>query len=109
MRYSKDFRKKVVSFLRAGENKKAVAIRFGISRTTVHAWSQNESLESLKPGPKAPRKLNLLRLQEIITQTPDAYQDELAVLLGVSPSTVGHHLRKLGYRRKKNHAISATR
>jgi transposase len=109
MRYSKDFRQKVLAFLAKGESKYSLALRFGISRTTVHAWSKNKGIDALKPGPKKPRKFDLLRLQEAVLEHPDAYQDELAGLVGVSSSTIGYHLRRLGYSRKKNDALPSTR
>ena len=109
MRYSIDFRRKVLERLNNGESKRSVAFLFNISRTTVHAWSQNDGLESLKPGPKRPRKLDRLRLKEVLIETPDAYLDELAKTLGVSRSTVGYNLQKIGYSRKKNDTLPSTK
>ena len=50
----------------------------------MYDWlKRGKSLKPEKPGPKQPRKLDLLALKALIEQKPDAYLDELAKELNI--------------------------
>ena len=105
MRYSVDFRKRAIALAKKEKNKSKVCRWLRIGRTTLDRWLARNDLTPHKPGPTAPRKLNLDELKEHVKAHADAYQRERADDLKVSRATIGRGLRKLGIRRKKNDAL----
>ena len=106
---SLDLRKRVVEAVANGESKQSVAKRYNVSRGTVYNWIRRPLLSASKAGPKKPWRLDMLRLESELQETPDAYLDEFATRLGVSTATVHYGLKRLKITRKKNHAVPATR
>ena len=109
MTYSEDLRKRVVAFVQSGGSKSEAALRFNVSRWCVYDWMKRKSLAPKKAGPKAPWRMKLSELQAVLAQHPDAYQDELAIELGVSRGCIAYGLRRLGYSRKKNDTVPSAR
>jgi transposase len=95
MGYSLDLRKRVVEAVANGESKQSVAKRYNVSRGTVYNWIRRPLLSASKAGPKKPWRLDMLRLESELQETPDAYLDELATRLGVSTATVHYGLKRL--------------
>ena len=101
MRYSLDFRKKVLavkdkeklSFDRISE-------RLGISRAAIFRWTKN--IESKKSRDKKPIKINMEVLRQDIELYPDSYCYERAARLGVSSTGIRKAKRRLGVTYKKN-------
>ena len=60
-----------------------------------------EKVQADKPGPKGCSKLDLDGLAILIEERPTAYQEELAVPLGVSRVTLCRGLKRLKITRKK--------
>ena len=108
MAYSLDLRQRVVASVEEGNSKKATALRYKVSRGTVHNWISRPVLSPDKAGPKQPWVLNPECLKAEIEATPDAYLDELALALNVSRSTVGYGLQRLKITRKKKHTLPST-
>jgi putative transposase len=103
MAYSSDLRKRVLSFVDDGNSKEEAAERYDVSVSTVYLWCRTpKKTKASKPGPKGCWKLDLERLQALVTERPTAYQAELASPLGVCQYTVCCGLRKLNLTRKKN-------
>jgi transposase len=103
MRYSKDFRTKVMTFKEQhGLSVRETAERFDLSPTTVQAWIKR--LEAHKPGRPLGRgdKLNRDGLRVYMMNHPDAYQQEVASHFGVGRFTVWHALQQIAWSCKKN-------
>ena len=103
MRYSKDFRQKVMS-LKASKKLtvRATAERFGLSATTVHAWVKR--IEARPCGPVKGRrcKLDLSELEAYYQNNNSAYQAEAAAHFGVARSTIWRGLQSLKWTHQKN-------
>ena len=106
MTYSADLRKRVLDFVAAGGSKTEAAQRFGVNRSTVHAWLKKPAdHQAAKPGSKDSRKFTREQLRQIVDQQPDLLIREMAQQLGVSNNAVGNALRRMDIRRKKNTAL----
>lgn len=112
--YSMDLRRKVLAAYDRGEgSQRQLAKRFDLAPSTVQSWlrrrRQTGAALPKKPGAPSP-KLDAdgrERLREIIIAAPDATLGEWAdrledeTGLGLHPSTIWHHARRLGFTRKK--------
>lgn len=105
MSYSEDLRERVVGFVREGGSKTEAAERFSVSRAVIYIWLKSENQSPLKTGPKGPHKVDLEKLKQLVSESPDAYLDEMAVALNVSAFAIAYGLKRLGISRKKNHAV----
>ena len=106
MRYSSDFRIKVLSVKQAeGLSIRAAAKRFAISPTTLSSWIHRPKAK--KPGPKgSTRKVNLCELEADVNARRDDFIFERAKRFGVSNSTICRNLKKLSFSHKKNMGTS---
>ena len=105
MAYSTDLRKRVLDFIQTGGKKSQAARRFSVERSTIYRWLAAENpLETQKPGPKNMRCLDETHLKKHVADFPDLTQNERAAHFGVSVSSIGYGLRKLGITRKKKHS-----
>ena len=69
---------------------------------TIYRWlGAQDSLSTHKPGPKNMRCLDEAALKKHVADFPDLTQNERATHFGVSVSSIGYGLRKLGVTRKK--------
>jgi transposase len=107
--HSIDLRERVLHFIRQGGSKTEAAQRFSVCRASIYVWLKTPSLKPKKPGPTGPTKYTSTHLVQLVNENPDAYLDELAVKLGVNPTTVGRRLKLLNISRKKNHAVQRTK
>lgn len=101
MTYPIAFRKKVLA---VKEKEKlsfvGVANKFGLSKTTVFAWSK--SLSPKKTRAKKPVKIDNEILKNDIEQYPDHFCYERAQRLGVSATGIRKAKQRLGVSYKKN-------
>ena len=101
--YTIDLRERIVGFVKAGGARTEAAIRFGVSRRTVHRY-----LEADADGRLAPkrswgrwRKLDPGKVRQEVGRRPDATLPELAKVFGACPMGVCHCLRRLKVTLKK--------
>ena len=81
--------------------------RFGISPNTIFRWTKR-----LKPKIKREKKsikIDMKALKEDARQNPELYQYERALKFGVSKSSIGFALRRLGISYKKNVTASKSK
>lgn len=105
MRYSIDFRKRVVDFVNAGGSKAEASRRFSVSRTIIYEWlNDSDPFTYEKPGPRGPRSLNVDELKKHVNDFPDQTLSERACHFNVSPFCIWYRLKKLGITRKKRHS-----
>ncbi|WP_237760800.1 IS630 transposase-related protein [Legionella rubrilucens] len=94
MKYSVDFRKKVLKIRKdEGLSIEAVASRFGVGKASVMRWLV--ALEPKKSRNKPATKINMELLQEDILNHPDSFQYERAQRFGVSASGIALALQRL--------------
>lgn len=104
MRCSKDLRRRVIAYVKAGGKKVEAAKHFGVGEASVYRWVRHGETAQ-KPGPKAPHKISESSLQGLLDRRPDAILKELAKELRVDPSSVWYAMRRMKISRKKNVAI----
>ena len=103
MAYSTDLRKRVLDFIQTGGKKSEASRRFSVDRSTIYRWLGAENpLTTEKPGPQNMRCLDETELKKHVADFPDLTQNERATHFGVSVSSIGYGLRKLGITRKKH-------
>ena len=107
MAYSTDLRKRVLDFIQTGGKKSEASRRFCVDRSTIYRWlgAQDPLATPKKPGPKHMRCLDETQLKKHVADFPDLTENERATHFGVSVSSIGYGLRKLGITRKKNTRI----
>lgn len=106
MTYSTDLRKRVLDFIESGGKKSEASRRFSVDRSTIYRWlGAQDPLSTEKPGPKNMRCLDETALKKHVADFPDLTHSERATHFGVSESSIGYGLRKLGIHRKKNTRI----
>ena len=111
--YSLDLRERVVkAHLEEGQNKSAVARRFGVSRWTVMRYVERSALGSLAPTPHPGGKRRLNGTQcEVLEGQVREHQDwsleqhaaaiTAATGVAIKKSSVGNYLKRLGITHKK--------
>ena len=111
--YSMDLRERVVSSLKSGMSKSAVASLFRIDRSTVHSYSKlsKEGNLEAKSSPGRPRKLSVAQEQQLvdyIKMNNDLSLEEYAAWLAsehgvnIALSTVHLYCRRAGITRKSS-------
>jgi transposase len=106
MHYSIDLRQKVMSGLKRGMSKAALAQAFGIDRKTIYNWQQRADLAPRLAKTRL-RKLDSAKLQALVKATPDARLVDFATQLNVSINAIHYQFKRLGIR-KKNDPIRGT-
>lgn len=99
---SKDLRRRVINAIKSGATKAETAQRFSVSMSSIFRW-QNR-INSIKPGPKSARKMDIKLLKEHISSHPDAFLSERAECLNMSVSGIWRAMRRLNIH-KKNVAL----
>jgi transposase len=97
--YSKDLRKRVMSLAKKKGASEASRV-FNVSRGCVYRWMKQPVAE--KTGPKGAHKLDIAKLNALLAERNDRYQDELAELLGVHKSTICKAIKRMNWSHKKN-------
>lgn len=109
MRYSLDFRQKVVRALESGQSIRQVAKRFDINKQTVQNYkklAQAGSLQARKCGPSKPTKItpqDEQLIRQLIAQKNDLTLKQLCsrISVPVAESTMSRTLKRLGLSFKK--------
>lgn len=101
--YSPDLRKRVVAFAKKNGVSEAKRV-FGVNHQTIYNWMKRP--KAFKTGPKGAHTLDVVKLNALLTERNDRYQDELAALLGVHKSTICKALKRLNWSHKKNKGAS---
>ena len=103
MRYSSDFRKRVLDFIEAGGSKSEASRRFTVSRPTIDNWlASTDPFAYERPGPRCPRHLDPDLLKAHVADFPDQTLAERASHFDVSTFCIWYGLKRLGCTRKKN-------
>ena len=106
MRYSRDLRKRVLTFIDAGGSKVEASKRFGVARASIYKWlNASDPLAYERPGPRGPRCLDLDALKSHVGDHPDQTLSERARHFGVSTFCIWYSLKRIGCTRKKNSRI----
>jgi transposase len=109
MAYCVEYRERVLEFLsKPGNTLKKTAEVFSLSTNTLSNWKRLRKTTGNLEKKKAEipqKKINLEELKQILQQTPDKFQRELAEHFGVVRSSIYGALKKLGFTRKKNDFI----
>ena len=107
MFYSLDLRKRVMSAVHSGMQKKRVCEIYNICKQTIYNWLKVEKERGhLEPNNSFQKGhshgiTDLNKFREFIDSHPDYTQEEIAKYFSVGSSTVGRALKKIGYSRKK--------
>jgi transposase len=102
MRYSSDFRKCVLDFIKNGGSKAEASRTFGVSRPCIYNWlAAEDPLTWKKPGPQGPRCLDYDALAKHVADFPDSTLLERAAHFEVSRHGIWYALSKLNITRKK--------
>ena len=105
MKYSIDFRKKVLAIKEKEKMSfESISQRFGVGKNTVFVWTKK--ILPLKNRNRTPTRIPIDKLREDVAQYSDAYQYERAERLGVSKSGVQKALKKLNITYKKSFKTS---
>ena len=111
--YSVDLRERIVkAHLEEGQNKSAVARRFGVSRWTVERYVRRSETGSLAPTPHPgrPQRLDGAGCEVLRAQVQDHHDWSLeqhataltaATGIPLKKSSVGNYLKRLGITHKK--------
>jgi putative transposase len=110
--YSLDLRLRCIEAIRRGETESAVAQWAGIAVRTVKYWKQRyakqgnvQPITDFRRGPQS--KVDREKLKLHIESSSDKKLNEIGKELGFSATTVGRHLKAMGYTRKKRHSYTA--
>ena len=110
MSYSLDLRKRAIALVEQGDlTKDMIAQLLSITTQTLRNWLKRPELQASKTGAKAPSKLPLEKLEQVIEENPDATLREHAQTLGVSLTTVFYACKRNKLTRKKNNAVPRTK
>jgi hypothetical protein len=79
---------------------------FSVGRATLYVWLGQPAGHSRgKPGPKTGYKIDRAQLAQLVEERPDLLLREMAQIMGVSATGIGHALKALKITRKKNAAL----
>jgi transposase len=113
--YSMDLRERVIGACEQGEKTKQVAKRFGVSPAWVRRLKQHKrergNIIARTGGGSRGRKIDRVRLAELVAQQPDATLVELRDKLGISvtPWAISKALRELKLSYKKSRSTPPSR
>lgn len=106
--YSYDLRKKAMEALDEGQNRKEVAERFKIGKTTLFEWQQRRKetgdFQAKKPGNVGynHKIIDWNAFREFVKKHGGKTLSEMAELWGnISCQTIHRGLKKIGFTRKK--------
>jgi transposase len=113
--YSMDLRERVIGACEQGEETKQVAKRFGVSPAWVRRLKQHKrergDIIPRTGGGSRGRKIDRVRLAELVAEQPDATLVELRDKLGitVTPWAISKALRELKLSYKKSRSTPPSR
>ncbi|MCP5197250.1 MAG: hypothetical protein H6974_10755 [Gammaproteobacteria bacterium] len=80
MRCSTDLRQRVVAFVASSGSKAEAARRFQVGEASVYRWVKPGGLESARPGPKGPHRLDREVLRCHVAAHSDLTQAECHIV-----------------------------
>lgn len=107
--YSLDLRKRVVRAVLAGLKKTTIVKRFQVSMSTINRWCILEENDQLSPKTNwrkghGHRIKDYQALAAFVEKNSHLTLKQLAAKWGnISATTIGVHIRRLGYTKKKDH------
>jgi transposase len=108
MSYDIKYRQRAIEYWDEGHSKRATAVVFKVSPSTLQAWkSQLKETGELEPKKRREtwRKIEPAKLRKYVDQNPDAYLREIAEEFGCSDVAVSNALKRLKISRKKNYSL----
>ena len=105
MAYSIKFREEVMKYIDKGHTDQKAHEVFGIGTTTIKEWKKQQKetgQQSIKTRKRNPKKLNPVQLKAYVSENPDSYLREIAVVFDCNESAVRKAFKRLGITRKKN-------
>ena len=112
MAYSLDLRQRALALLSQNHKIEDVSELLNIGTATLWRWKAREkqgNLAAAYPTTRTFYKIDEVKLRKYIDDNPEAYQHEIADVLGVSRSAVQYALQRLQITRKKDPAVPRTR
>jgi transposase len=103
--YSKDFRKKVIEYIKKGNSNNATSRKFDISPNTVSNWSKRYKAEGhYQPKKMGGKKGRLTReaVELYVKSNPNFILSEMGKHFNMTGPGALYWLKKLGYSYKKN-------
>ncbi|MGT2965380.1 IS630 transposase-related protein [Streptococcus acidominimus] len=104
MVYGIDFRRRVMSYVKAGHSTQETCTLFGISRNTLYRWEKqlaDTGFLACQPRVRKPFKIPLDELQAYIEAHPDAFLREIAEHFDCTIPSVWAALKKCGITKKR--------
>ena len=106
-------RERAINFIeKEGGSKLDASKVLGVCVDTINRWIRRYKEQgNVKPDARIYkiRKVDIIKLKQMVDENPDATLEELAEPFGVYPSTIDYHLRKLNITRKKNNTLCGAR
>ena len=102
--YSLDLRKKVIEYVKKGNNQAQAAKIFNLHRNTINRWVQKyQKFGNLRPKKRhgLKSKLNLQEIAQFIYEYKNFSLKDIADKFMISSAWASIMIRKLGYRYKK--------
>ena len=103
-----DLRERIVGFVKMGGSKTEASRMFGVGRKTVYRYLEAQQSNTLAPKTSwgSCRKSDPQKILLEVRRHNDATLAQLGAVLGIHPTTVRYHLRKMGVVRKKNARVT---
>ncbi len=104
MAHSIDLRLRAVRLLEIGHTVLEVSDLLDLGTATLWRWKKRARqgyLPANYPANRAPYKLDEKAMLTYLSEYPDAYQHEIAKVMGVSQSAIWLSFKRLGITRKK--------
>ena len=102
--YSKDFRKKVISYVNKGNSCNSASIKFEIAANTLRNWYKRYKSEGHYLPKKVGGKKGRLTSEEVasyVKSNPNFILSEMGKHFGMTSAGALYWLKKLGYSYKK--------
>ncbi|MCL1859874.1 MAG: IS630 transposase-related protein [Oscillospiraceae bacterium] len=112
MSYDKKYRERAVQYRLDGHTVLETSKTFKIGTTTLKKWEKKYKATgdlSKEPLKRNPKKVCPNKLLEYLHKHPDAYQSEVAEILGYSQPAVSQAMKKSKITRKKDISIQRAR
>jgi transposase len=110
MKYNKEYKVRAISYKEDGHTFNDLKKNFGVDSTTYYRWKkQLAETGSLNPNyshtklPRKSKKIDVVKLQEIVKEKPDLYLKELTKEFDCTPQAVFYRLENLKITLKKRH------
>ena len=104
--YSKDFKLAVVAHANEGNTQEATAKKFKVGTSSVEKWTKEKRETGDIRGEfslanRKPRKINDVRLREIVKHNPDLLPKDIAEQFGCTDEAIRLAMKRCNITRKK--------